>query len=505
MPSAATRGERLSRVRDQLAAEALDCVAGARCAADPTPQPMPRPNLRPLAALVVSVLLPFTTASLPAQVAPAPLSQSGTEALVGRFGQATHWMQKVVLLLSLNQYWHPSGAAMVAAALRDKDERLRAFGVEALLRSEEALLPAVATTELLDELIQKQAVVSNDRYRERVMLALQRLVPDAGATDKVSWQRWWREHKETHQPAPWTERAQPDASGGGTAAVAQRAFDLYQDGLDLMICIDSTGSMQPTIDALGESLTAMVDILDGVSPKLRIGIVHYKDYGDLGKEGAKVVLPLTKSIKKAVKELEDLRAYGGGDLPEAVLGGLELALSKAMKWQPDANKLTIVIGDAPAHPDEVDKCVALVKLAHDNPGAQDQKSPTTGPKSTDKPFLTSAIGVFLDLPEKYRKDPGYQQFADSQQQMKQQFAAIAKAGGGVFVDVTFKVPDEDPKDADKKAKGKGKDAPKGGAASAAVRAIVEHILVLSFGERFQQEMKDFVRIFFEYRDAGFID
>ena len=37
-----------------------------------------------------------------------------------------------------------------------------------------------------------------------------------------------------------------------------------------------------------------------------------------------------------------------------------------------------------------------------------------------------------------------------------------------------------------------------------LRRIVEHILVLSFGERFRVEMHDFVRIFYEYKKAGLI-
>jgi hypothetical protein len=44
----------------------------------------------------------------------------------------------------------------------------------------------------------------------------------------------------------------------------------------------------------------------------------------------------------------------------------------------------------------------------------------------------------------------------------------------------------------------------GGVASKATREIVEHILVLSFGERFKVEMEEFVRIFYEYKEAGLI-
>lgn len=460
---------------------------------------MPRPTLPVvLARALAAAGLLLANAALPAQAAPAPLGKAATESLCARFTTADHWMQKVVLLLSLNGWWHPAGTAMVTAAVQDKDERLRAFGVEALLRSDDELLPMVATPELLDELIQKQLAASNTFYRERAEAALKKLAPAAAASGKTEWARWWRDAKATWQPAAWVDKSKEADAGSGTVAVAQRAFDLYQDGLDLMICIDSTGSMQPTIDALAAALSEMVDILDGISPKLRIGIVHYKDHGELGKEGAKAILPLTKNVKSAAKQLEDLRAVGGGDLPEAVLGGLELALGKTIKWQADANKIVILVGDAPPHPDEYQACIDLVKTACENPGSQGQKTPATGAKSPEKPFLTSAIGVFLKIAPGVPTGPGYQEFVDSQRTMKEQFQAIAKAGGGVFVEVEFEITSATPPTSKERRETAGQ---RGSTAAKATRQIVEHILVLSFGERFAKDMHEFVRIYYEYKEA----
>ena len=70
-----------------------------------------------------------------------------------------------------------------------------------------------------------------------------------------------------------------------------------------------------------------------------------------------------------------------------------------------------------------------------------------------------------------------------------------------FVDVTFELSAEPPTSKTKREQ-KGR---RSGAAGAAVQAIVEHILVLSFGERFAREMKDFARIYFEYEAAGWFD
>ena len=451
------------------------------------------------AALLLAVAAPLLAQG--ASDKPA-LGRGATEALAARYAAAEHWVQKVVVLLSLNGYWHPVGADMLVAAMRERDPRLRAFGLEALLRSDEALLPKVATQALLDELVQRQLGASNKHYRARVEAALALLVPDAGVEGRSGWGRWWRANRETHQPAEWQQKEQPDLAAGGTAAAATRAFDLYQSGLDLMICIDSTGSMQPTIDALAGALGEMADLLDGISPKMRLGVVQYKDEGELGDAGARVVQPLNKNIKAARKKLEKLRASGGGDLPEAVLGGLDLALHKKMKWKADTNKLVIVIGDAPPHAHQTSKLVELARAAFEKPGTHgvDNKKPTTGARKPQTPFLTSTMGVFL----KFRGDMqvrGLQQFKASQQQMRADFEAVADAGGGVFVEVEFEIDSLQPKTSKQKRAEREAD---GGVVDGATQRIIEHILVLSFGERFRVEMRDFVRIFYDYKQVGWI-
>ena len=50
-------------------------------------------------------------------------------------------------------------------------------------------------------------------------------------------------------------------------------------------------------------------------------------HGELGDEGAKLLQPFTKNVREAKKSLEKLTAFGGGDAPEAVLGGLDVAVA----------------------------------------------------------------------------------------------------------------------------------------------------------------------------------
>ena len=78
---------------------------------------------------------------------------------------------------------------------------------------------------------------------------------------------------------------------------------------------------------------------------------------------------------------------------------------------------------------------------------------------------------------------------------------LAVAGGGGFGEGECGIDSVQPKTS--KERPAEREAG-GGLADAATRKIVAHILVLSFGERFRVEMRDFVRIFYEYKQAGLI-
>ena len=80
-------------------------------------------------------------------------------------------------------------------------------------------------------------------------------------------------------------------------------------------------------------------------------------------------------------------------------------------------------------------------------------------------------------------------------------SALAEAGGGVYVEGECLVDGSAPPTSKEKREAKKRG---GGVAGEATQQIVEHILVLSFGERFKVEMKEFVRIFYAYKRAGMI-
>ncbi len=424
-------------------------------------------------------------------------SMKATEAMVAYYETADHWALRGVVLLSLGEKWHPVGSRMVLQALRDKDRRLRAYGIEALLRTDPAQLPAAVSKELVEELVSKQLQKDNRFFRSRVQEVLKRLAPAAGAEGPAAWSSWWSRERDRYAPAAWREPEQAGQAESGHTVVStfvERAFDLRHAGLDLAICIDSTGSMQPTIDRARDALTEIIVILQGIAPRFRMGLVHYRDFGDF-KDGARLLVPLTANVKQVRDKLGKIVAGGGGDIPERVEKGLEIALSPRMKWKTTTNKVVILIGDSPPHPEAEDRAIRLARDAHEKPAAvvagRGAVAPVTGVRAKEgkqeaRPFLISTIAV--------GRGPA------------RQFRAIAKAGGGSFVQLPGRGRGA------RRGRG-GSPAPEGrggadgsdGSAGSEnsdddpTRRIVRQILMLSFGERFKEQMRAFVDIYFQYQ------
>ncbi len=139
------------------------------------------------------------------------------------------------------------------------------------------------------------------------------------------------------KPERQTIRAAP--KGGG---------DLAIERLDLVIVMDTTGSMRDELKDIQRSLGSIARILNKLSPDLRMGFVAYKDvdappvlrtFGLSSMTGGNL-----RSILGFVRTLD---ARGGGDVPEPVDQALAAAI--AMNWRDDASGRIIVIGDAPAH------------------------------------------------------------------------------------------------------------------------------------------------------------
>jgi hypothetical protein len=119
--------------------------------------------------------------------------------------------------------------------------------------------------------------------------------------------------------------------------------------VDLCFVVDTTGSMQPFIDAAQRQLIdTMSKLSANNSIDLRVGLVEYRDHPPQDKSFVTCIHQLTGDLKKMQKIINVLKADGGGDAPEAVYDGVFDACTK-MEWQPYSCRFILLVGDAPPH------------------------------------------------------------------------------------------------------------------------------------------------------------
>jgi hypothetical protein len=135
--------------------------------------------------------------------------------------------------------------------------------------------------------------------------------------------------------------------------------------LDLIFVIDQTGSMQPVFNQVQRTAKEIFSSIAARFPDHRVAVVAYRDWSD----GDRIFqdFPFTTDEAEFQKDVDTLKASGGGDTPEAVLEALLRALR--MPWRAGVNKQIILMGDAPPHspipngPDKDKTADDVVKLA----------------------------------------------------------------------------------------------------------------------------------------------
>jgi len=117
----------------------------------------------------------------------------------------------------------------------------------------------------------------------------------------------------------------------------------YSPLIDIVWCVDNTGSMGGVINQVKNSMHAFIDSLARTGMNYALGLVEFWD---------NVVFPfgtnLTTSAATFQSWINTMGAYGGGDTPEVSLDAIADAI-RQMRWRPGARRVIIMITDAPYH------------------------------------------------------------------------------------------------------------------------------------------------------------
>jgi len=126
-------------------------------------------------------------------------------------------------------------------------------------------------------------------------------------------------------------------------------------GMDVILLIDVTKSMEPHLESTRQDLLWLLRALPWAVPGTRSGIVLFRDE-------LETAVRFSTDPAAAVDTLRQARAEGGGDVPEGVHVALRAALSLGrFDWRPSALKHLIVLGDEP--PSYAERGSALLLVA----------------------------------------------------------------------------------------------------------------------------------------------
>ncbi len=140
-----------------------------------------------------------------------------------------------------------------------------------------------------------------------------------------------------------------DAPGGQLVGLTANQTASKVTKLDLMLVVDTTGSMGDEIRYLQAELRSIIGAITAKHRDLdiRIGFVFYRDLGD---EYVTRTIAFDRDIGRVQGALARQNANGGGDYPEAMDQAMIRAVGQ--DWRPDAVKSLLLVADAPPHDDK---------------------------------------------------------------------------------------------------------------------------------------------------------
>ena len=131
--------------------------------------------------------------------------------------------------------------------------------------------------------------------------------------------------------------------------------------VDVMLVIDGTSSMKPSLDSTRQNLSGTIGALRVVSPTARVGLVVFRDKKERSSLRLQIQ-PLTQSERKLARFLKGIKATSTSrdkDIPEWLCGGLEKGIKA--RWRKGAIRIIILVSDADAQDKEAKSCIKAAR------------------------------------------------------------------------------------------------------------------------------------------------
>jgi hypothetical protein len=122
--------------------------------------------------------------------------------------------------------------------------------------------------------------------------------------------------------------------------------------IDVIVVMDTTGSMQSSIDSMRDNAILAIGKLRGQTKDIRMAVVTFRDRAEESDKGHFLTRGFTDNLESQFAFMRELKADGGGDTPEDQLDGLSRAIALWENEPQDEDrvpaKIIVTITDAPA-------------------------------------------------------------------------------------------------------------------------------------------------------------
>ncbi len=288
---------------------------------------------------------------------------------------ADEWIQRAILYVELGNTRDRRAVEPLSIGVENSNGNAAAFALHALARFTQADLRKGGGVALFDRLLTRAR--KGPKYHTHKAFAVLRTLVGFDLGEKPM--RWvdWKERfsgelaleplkapfdESSHDPALVAQvKKEP---GDDTVAfprippVTEYVTKLRKQGLDVVLCLDQTGSMSSVIQATKTNIELMMLTLREVLKDFRVGLVTYDDE-------VQRTIRMTTDMRSLRRKLSKILAAGGEDFPEGVDKALTRAYSSRLGWRMHSIKTIVVLGDAPPHEPDVEGMLEALRIARE--------------------------------------------------------------------------------------------------------------------------------------------